>query len=212
MVGELRDYDQWHRRYDDPTSDLSWRLRTVQGYLRQALDRHAGPIRVLSSCSGDGRDVLEVLAQRTDAERVNAVLIEVHPVIADRARRSAAGLAAHVEVRVADAGVTDTYLGAVPAEVVLLVGILGNISDADLTRTIAAAPALCRPAATLLWTRARADGDRNNVVRARFAVAGFTELDYATLDVGNWPAVGVMRYDGPATPLPVGVRLFTFLR
>lgn len=121
-------------------------------------------------------------------------------------------MAAHVEVRTADAGITDTYLGAVPAEVILLVGVLGNISDTDLTRTIATAPALCQPAATLLWSRARADGDNNDMVRARFAAAGFTELDYVTLDRDSWPAVGVARYDGPPMPLPTGTQLFRFLR
>jgi hypothetical protein len=211
MTG-LRDYERWHRQYDDPDSDLSWRLRTVQGHLAAALDRYAGPVRVVSSCSGDGRDLLEVLGRRADAGRVDAVLLEVHPVIAERARRSAAALAARVEVRTADAGVTDAYLSAVPAEIVLLVGIFGNISDPDLARTIATAPALCRPGATLLWTRGRRAGDRNDVVRARFAAAGFTELDYATLDAGGWPAVGVVRYDGPPVPLPAGERLFTFLR
>ncbi len=208
----MRDYEEWHRQYDDPDSDLSWRLRTVQGYLGRVLDRYPGPIRVLSCCSGDGRDLLEVLAHRADAERVSAVLVELHPAIADRARRAAAGSAARIEVRTADAGVTDTYLGAVPADVVLLVGVLGNISDADLARTIATAPALCRPAATLLWTRARAGEDLNDTVRARFAAAGFTELDYATLDTGSWPAVGVVRYDGPPMSLATGERLFTFLR
>ena len=211
MTG-LRDYEQWHRRYDDPDSDLSWRLRTVQEHLAAALDRYPGPVRVVSSCSGDGRDLLEVLGRRADAGRVSAVLLEVHPAIAERARRSAAAVAARVEVRTADAGVTDAYLSAVPAEVVLLVGIFGNISDPDLARTVATAPALCRPGATLLWTRARRDGDRNDVVRARFAAAGFTELAYATLDTGGRPAVGVVRYDGPPVPLPAGERLFTFLR
>ncbi len=57
----MRDCEQWHRRYDDPASDLSWRLRTVQGYVRQALDGYPGPVRVLSCCSGDGRDLLGVL-------------------------------------------------------------------------------------------------------------------------------------------------------
>lgn len=208
----MRDYELWHRQYDDPTSDLSWRLRTVQGYIRDALDRYPGPIRILSSCSGDGRDVLEVLAGRTDSERVHSVLVEAHPEIADCARRSAAAVASHVEVRTLDAGVTDAYVGAVPAEVVLLVGIFGNISDGDLARTIVHAPALCQPVATLVWSRARAGADLNNMVRARFAAAGFTELDYATLDTGTWPAVGVVRYDGPPVPLPTGQQLFTFRR
>lgn len=211
-MGGLRDYEEWHRRYDDPSSDLSWRLRTVQGHIRRALDQRAGRVHILSSCSGDGRDVLEVLAERSDAERVRAVLFELHPDIADRARRSAAALAVHVEVRTADAGVTDTYISAVPADLVLLVGILGNISDSDLARTIATAPAFCTPAATVIWTRARFHGDRNDMVRAHFTAAGFTELDYATLGVGSWPAVGVVRYEGPPMPLPTGERLFTFLR
>jgi hypothetical protein len=34
-----------------------------------------------------------VLAQRADGERVGAVFVEAHPVIADRARRSAAAVA-----------------------------------------------------------------------------------------------------------------------
>ena len=54
----------------------------------------------MSACSGDGRDVVEVLAGRADADRVRAVLVELHPDIADRARATAAaaGLPS-VEVR-----------------------------------------------------------------------------------------------------------------
>lgn len=79
-------------------------------------------MHILSSCAGDGRDVLGVLADRDDADRVTATLVEVHPRIAERARAAAAALA-HVEVRTVDAGDTDAYLGAVPAELVLMVGI-----------------------------------------------------------------------------------------
>jgi hypothetical protein len=208
----MRDYERWHGRYDDPASDLSWRLAVVRGHIRDALDRHHGAVRVLSACSGDGRDLLGVLAERPDAGRVRAVLIEVHPAIASRAQRAAASLAAAVEVRVADAGTTDAHAGAVPADIVLLVGILGNIGAEDLARTIANAPALCAPGATLVWTRARAGGDLNEEVRARFAAAGFAELAYDTLDEDTLPAVGVARYDGPPVPLQPGRRLFTFRR
>lgn len=119
-----RDYEDWHRRYDDAGSDLSWRLRGVRHHLHAALDRHPGEMRVLSVCAGDGRDVLEVLSVRSDADRVSAVLLELHPGLAQRARDVAAatGLTG-IEVRAVDAGVSDTYLGAVPADVVLLVGI-----------------------------------------------------------------------------------------
>lgn len=209
----LRDYEQWHRRYDDPQSDLSWRLRTVRGYIRRALDERTGAMRVLSACAGDGRDLLEVLSQRDDASRIRATLIELHPAIAARARKAAARSAACVEVRTLDAGSTDAYVGAVPADLVLLIGIFGSISDADLADTIDASPQLCARGATLLWSRGRRHaGDLNDRIRARFTGAGFAELAYDTLDTGSWPAVGAMRYDGPPTPLIAGHRLFTFVR
>jgi hypothetical protein len=211
-VGALRDYEQWHRAYDDPASSLSWRLRTVQGHIRRVLDEHTGPVRILSACAGDGRDVLEVLSQRTDAARVTATLIELHPSIAERAAKAAAHLAARVEVRRLDAGFTDAYIDVVPADLVLLVGIFGNIADADLSRTIEAAPQLCRPGATLLWSRGRGDRDLNAEIRARFAAAHFLELDYTTLDAGSRPAVGAVRYQGPATEFTAGRHLFTFVR
>ncbi len=212
-MGELRDYQDWHRTYDDPGSGLSWRLGVVQDYLRAALDGREGPVRVLSVCSGDGRDLIGVLADRDDAERVTATLLELHPTIAQHARERAenAGLEG-IEVRTADAGLTDSYLGVVPADVVLLVGIFGNITDADLQATIAAAPALCTPGATLLWSRGRDDGDLNDQVRAWFAAAGFVELDYASRDAGDRPALGMMRYAGEPVPLEPGRRLFAFVR
>jgi hypothetical protein len=211
-VGPLRDYEQWHRAYDDPASSLSWRLGTVQGYIRRALDEHTGPVRILSACAGDGRDVLEVLSQRPDAARVTATLIELHPSIAKRAAKAAADIPARVEVRALDAGFTDAYIDAVPADLVLLVGIFGNIADADVFRTIEAAPQLCRPGATLLWSRGRGARDLNDEIRARFAAARFLEQDYLTLDAGSRPAIGAVRYEGPRAELVAGQRLFTFVR
>jgi SAM-dependent methyltransferase len=212
-VTSLRDYEEWHRHYDDPDSSLSWRLRRVQAHLSDALDRFPGPCRILSACAGDGRDVIEVMRDRPDAERVTAVLVELHPAIAQRAReRAAAAGLAGVEVRTTDAGSSDAYVGAVPAQIVLLVGIFGNISDDDLWRLLAFAPPLCAPGAILLWSRGIDGSDRNDRIRARFGVAGFTELDYATSGGPDAAALGVVRYDGPPVELRTGQPLFTFLR
>lgn len=211
----MRDYERWHRRYDDPGSDLSWRLGVVRGHIRDALDRRGGPVRILSLCSGDGRDVIGVLAERpaADVGRVRAVLVEVHPAIAGWGRAAAAdaGVAGSVEIRTADAGDPAAWADAVPADIVLLVGILGNITPEDLAGLLAAAPALCAPRATLVWTRGRRAGDRNGEVRARLADAGFAERAYDVLDEDSLPAVGAARYDGPPVPLPTG-RLFSFRR
>src|SRR4051794_17548509 len=100
----MRDYEAWHREYDDPGSALSWRLGVVQEHIAGVLDRHPGAVRVVSACAGDGRDVLEVLSRRNDTGRVRATLVELHPALAERARQTAAGVAADVDVRTLDAG------------------------------------------------------------------------------------------------------------
>lgn len=216
VTPHLRDYDAWHAGYDDPGSTLSWRLGRVQAAIGRALDAAAGPVRVVSACAGDGRDVLGVLAWRDDASRVRATLLELHPVVAERARQSAAaaGLTAQVEVRIVDAGRSDAYRDLPPADIVLLVGVFGNIDIEDLQRTIAASPQLCAPGATLIWTRGRGGelADHNHDIRSWFRAAGFTEKDYGTLERGSEPAVGIARYDGPPVALVPGRRWFTFRR
>src|SRR4051794_6801876 len=180
---ELRDYERWHDAYDDPASELSWRLSRVRHHLASAFDALPGERVVLSACAGDGRDVLGALTGRSDAARFRVTLVELLPVLAERARAwaLAAGLS-RVEVRQDDAGTTDAYAGAVPADVVLLVGIFGNISDHALRTTVAKAPGLCAPGAWLVWSRGRDLGTdsavRNEQVREWFAEAGFAELAY----------------------------------
>ena len=215
MSGPLRDYLAWHDAYDDPASELSARLRCVQREVGAALDRTAPrPVRLLSACSGDGRDVLDVLAARTDAQRVSGALVEYDDRIADRAaaRIDAAGAGERLAVIRADAGASQTYVGLVPADLVLLSGIMGNISPEDIARLVGAAPQLCAPGATLIWTRGSMEPDLGPQIRAWFADAGFTELACHEQVEGSRMRVGVLRYDGPAVTLERGRRLFTFIR
>jgi methyltransferase family protein len=209
----LRDYVAWHEAYDDPRSSLSWRLSVVQSWIERSLSEHSSPVRVLSVCAGDGRDILGVLARRPDLADVDVTLLEIDPVLTARARQRAADLypRIRVDVRVADAGDPAAYSGAVSADIVMLVGIFGNITDADISRTIAAAPAMCRPGATVLWSRGRHGGDRTDEIRRRFVAAGFAEIGVDSLDREGDPTVGAMRFVDETQPMPTH-RLFTFLR
>jgi hypothetical protein len=67
VVSGVRDYLAWHEQYDDLGSSLSRRLALVRGVLRAELDARTGPVRNVSLCAGDGRDILGVLAEREDA-------------------------------------------------------------------------------------------------------------------------------------------------
>jgi hypothetical protein len=182
----VSDWQAWHRGYDDPGSDLSARLRSVQRSLEAWLDERVGtPVRVVSACAGDGRDLLEVLARRPGRDRVSARLLESDPVLAGRAASFAAehGLAG-VEVRQDDAGRTDSYRGAVPADLVMLCGVLGNLTDEDARATVRAARRLCAPGAVVLWTRGHfpdrdpARPEPTEQLRGWFAEEGFAEVSW----------------------------------
>jgi hypothetical protein len=74
----MTDWQLWHTPYDDRTSALSARLSVVQEQLSRALDRApSGPLRLLSLCSGQGRDVLPVLAQHPRGRDVTGRLVEL---------------------------------------------------------------------------------------------------------------------------------------
>jgi hypothetical protein len=137
---------------------------------------------------------------------VTAMLVEADPRNAAlaRCRAAAAGLD-QVRVRQADASRPEAFADALPADVLLLCGIFGNVSDTDIERTTAAAPALCAPGATVIWTRHRRPPDLTARIRAWF----FDEVAFEPLDTGL-AAVGVVRLRHAArTTLPAGP-LFTF--
>ncbi len=68
----------------------------------------------------------------------------------------------------ADAGITDVCAGAVPAQIVVVCGIFGNITVSDIQATVAALPSLCAPAALVLWTRHRSPPDLTPAIRSWF--------------------------------------------
>jgi hypothetical protein len=209
--GVVRDWVEWHQAYEDPASGLSARLRSVQQHLTWAIDQAAGPVRLVSLCAGQGHDVLGVLENHPRRGEVAAVLVEADPRNAELAgRRAAAAGLDQVQVRQADASRPECFADALPADVLLLCGIFGNVSEADIERTAAAAPALCAPGATVIWTRHRRPPDLTPRIRAWFTGAGFEEVAFDILDTTALAAVGVGRLRRAArTELPAGP-LFAF--
>src|SRR5258706_767375 len=120
-----RDWLAWRRDYEDAEGPLARRLAIVQREVGRALaTRDEGPIRVLSMCAGDGRDVIGPLAALGAADRVQGRLVELDLTLVDGARRAiaAAGID-RLEIRQGDAGTTTAYAGAVPADLVLVCGV-----------------------------------------------------------------------------------------
>lgn len=201
-------WQSWHGDYADPGSSLSRRRRCISGHIDAWLDSCPGrPLRVVSACAGDGRDLLDVLDRRDDAERVHAVLLETDPVLVHRAQQGAPGT---VQVRCVDAGRTDSYAAAVPADLVMICGVFGNISDADVLGMVDVLPQLCSQDATVIWTRARREPDLTPAIRRWLSDAGFDEVAFEAPDDVQF-TVGVHRLVVPPQALACGRRMFTFV-
>jgi hypothetical protein len=206
----MSEWVDWHKGYV-PGSPLSQRLEVVQRLTREALDRCApGPIRVISLCAGDGRDLLGVLDTHPRAADVDAMLVELDPELAERARSRAAQMSATIEVVTGDASSTSSYAGAVPADIVLACGIFGNLTDDDIHNSVEHLPSLCAPNATVIWTRGTFAPDLTPTIRGWFVAAGFSELAFVAIP-GTTAAVGAHQLVSQARAFEPGLQLFTFL-
>jgi SAM-dependent methyltransferase len=213
-----KDWAQWHRYYDRTDASLVQRLEAVRRDLRWALPeapRDAnGVVRLTTICAGEGRDVLPVLAELDGNPPVEATLIEIDPILAERARAYAAELGlSTVDVRTADAGTLETYRDAPPAHVVTVCGVFGNVSVQDVQNTIAALPALLAPGGIVVWTRGVRDADWTADIRAAFAANGFTEASFTSTPEGDF-RIGVHRLKADPVEAPAvrsDARMFTFV-
>jgi hypothetical protein len=205
------DWFDWHADYDDPMSRLAERLGAVQRQIADALDRvPPGPIRVVSMCAGQGRDLLGVLSAHPRRTDVRGRLVELDPGNAAVASTAIEALGLDgLDVVVGDASVAAAYDGAVPADLVLVCGVFGHAGDDDIHRIVAHMPSLCAAGATVIWTRGDQQPDVRPSIRSWFAAEGFEELAFSAGDAG-W-GVGANRLVGTPRPFDPQARLFTFL-
>ena len=206
-----RDWQAWHADYDDPNSPLSQRLAVVRARLTDALDEApAGPLRLISMVAGQGREVIPALARHSRQRDVAARLVELDPNNAEAARKAAldAGLDG-VDVVTGDAALLYNYDGYLPAHIVLICGLFGNISDEDIRRTVAHASALTQRGGVVIWTRHRRDPTMLTTISGWFQEAGFAGVWESSPDLPF--GVAVHRSSREPMPAPMGAKLFTFV-
>ncbi|GAB3238285.1 hypothetical protein [Kineosporia babensis] len=201
----------WHAPYDDLESEQTDRLAVVQERLVEYLDAApAGSLRSLSLCSGQSRDLLPILVSHPRGGDVRATMIELDPLNASFLHGALGSTRLEtVDVVVADAGESGSYVGAVPADLVLLCGVLANIELGDAFALVDALPTLCAAGATVVWSTygdSLADVD---AVLARFGTGSFEPVSLHREPGGSY-VVGVHRFIGEPQPLQAGRRLFAF--
>jgi hypothetical protein len=205
-----RDWFDWHARYDDPDSGLSRRLSWVQEQIRAVLDgAPPGPLRAISLCAGQGRDIIGALAEHPRKADVTARLVELDPRNTAYAARQAAAadLEGNVEVLTGDAALISQYADMVPADLVLACGLFGNMTNADIERTIEYCAQLCATGGAVIWTRGRWVPDLVPQVCAWFEERDFERVWLSSPDY--YECVGTHRRTSPPVPLEPEAAMFT---
>jgi hypothetical protein len=154
--------------------------------------------------------VIGVLAAHPCRDEVGAGLVELDErnVAVARQAAQAAGLDG-VEILQADAGITDACAGVVPAQIVVVCGICGNITLSDVGATVAALPSLCAPGAWSFGPGTACHPDLTPAIRSWFREAGSCEEAFDVSHDG-FMSVGAHRLTGEPSELMPGQRLFTF--
>ncbi len=130
------DWRAWHDAYENPDSGLAQRLVLVREQIRAALGRlPPGPVKAVSMCAGQGHDLIGALTGHERRGDVTARLVELdeHNVLLACRAAQDAGLNG-VQVVTGDASLTNSYLGAVPADLVLVCGVFGNTRQGSSRR------------------------------------------------------------------------------
>jgi len=203
----------WHAPYDALHTAQTDRLGVVQDVLADVLDAApAGPLTGVSICSGQARDLLPVLIHHPRGADVGARMIELEPLNASFLHGALGSTRlVDVEVVVADAGTTTPYVGAVPADLVLLCGVFANVDLADASRTVSMLPALCAPGGTVVWTSYGPGLDDADEVLALLETSGFERLVlHRSDDAEDGHVVAAHRYTGAGRALPADERFFRF--
>ncbi|MBN3880244.1 MULTISPECIES: class I SAM-dependent methyltransferase family protein [unclassified Nostoc] len=208
-----KDWFEWHDLYNSEPK-LQQRLQIVREYISHSLDVSLpGIIRVVSVCAGDGRDLLGTLSKHSRTKDVYARLVELDPKLVEPGRLAieSAGLAKQIEFVNGDATNSSNYAGAVPADIVIVCGIFGNLADeAELNRLLRNLSLLSKKGSLIIWTRGETKDIRHSdTVRKLLREADFEEVSFKLTPTGDM-AVGLHRYLGEGSALLENQQLFVF--
>jgi hypothetical protein len=110
-----------------------------------------------------------------------------------------------------DASLLRTYRDVIPADLILLCGIFGNISNEDIQNIINSLAQLSKQGTRVIWTRNLRNPDIVPAIRDLFSTNDFREVDFRTTSDGSY-AIGIYELKGLPQRLNDDARLFTFVK
>lgn len=209
------DWSEWYKQYDSFPS-LQARLRIVQEQITAALNEcPPGPVRIVSICAGDGRDLIGTLQNHPRRNDVTASLLDsdLDSVYRGKTAAVAAGLGGQLNFIHADAALAGNYAGAIPADLVILSGLLVHLRHENVPAFIRSLRMFCRTGGYVIWNRhfvLYQGHEQVRVIRKLFQQATFEEIHFETTALDGF-AVSRVRFTGQVEPLDTTRVLFEFV-
>lgn len=209
----MKDWVEWHKHYDTADSSLNQRLVLVQSAIRQCLPQQRDVYTILDICAGDGRDLIEVLSNYEHKDSLRGVLVELDSQLVNemQVRAQTANIPPSLNIIQDDASQTHTYKDSIPADLILLCGVFGNISNDDIAKTIQNLPKFCKRGTRVIWTLNRRAPDRTDEIRDLFHANGFDEANFVSTNDATY-GVGVHTFTAPTPAMGDNVTMFSFLK
>ena len=208
------DWNAWHHKYNTDT-ELNARLSQVKICIDEALRAlPPGKVNVISLCSGDGRDLIELLPTHARRADVSGWLLECHESLVETAQQAIhqQGLKTTLHACVADATDARSYATIPPAHLIILAGVFGSVETDEIPRLLRNLQILCAPAAYVVWTQnlyTEEGQHRSVILRQALNTQSFTSVKLLTTPQQRYH-IGLHQYHGKPVNLPLDDRLFTF--
>jgi non-ribosomal peptide synthetase component F/acyl carrier protein len=208
-------WSNWHKNYE-VSPRLKARLQLVQGQIDGVLiAAPPGPIRILSICAGDGRDLLGLRPDHSRRPDIVAYLVDNDSPSLERGRREAAQIQFPGQLHFLEADATQnrSYQDLGHFDLVLISGLLGHLRPEGVTSLLTGLPMLCRHNGWVLWNRHLVlnQGSRQvPTIRQCLAETGFSEIHFQMTDPQGF-AVSLAQFRGTSQPLPPEGTLFEFV-
>jgi hypothetical protein len=211
-IVQIDNWSTWHNEYENEDSELNARKRAVQAHVSAlAAECPPGPVTIVSICGGQGREVIGALAKHARRADVRGRIVELDEENAAFARASAkqAGLS-NLEVLTGDASLAASYDGLPPADVVVISGVFGHLSNVDRVNLISFVRQIVRNGANVVYTFFRWDEDQVQKLRGYFHEQLFEETSFETLGGKFKFIIGRARYSASPLPFAPGAKIFQF--
>jgi hypothetical protein len=210
-IVQIDNWSNWHNEYENENSELNARKRAVQAEVfALAAKCQPGPITIISICGGQGREVIGALEHHPRRADVRGRIVELDEDNAAFARSTARKAGIGIEVFAGDASLAASYAGLPPADIVVISGVFGHLSNSDRVSLISFVRQIVKTGASVVYTFFRWDEEQVQQLRSYFSDQQFEEGAFETLDGKYKFIIARAQYSGAPLPFDAGAKVFNF--